>query len=204
MSDEKGLETQVEKAGLFTHSALSRHAERINRIEAFLYGLADALLESGQVTEEQLHTRTKRVAEELTEKGETLSGGVVLRVDDEQAPALASVDCAARMHVCKAVCCKLSFPLSAAEIEAGHVKWELGKPYFARKDEEAGKCVHLAADHSCGVYSCRPRVCSGYSCENDERIWKDFEKMILNEEWIEQHLRPERPRLVAIRMDRIR
>ena len=203
MSDEKNLESQVEKGGLFTHSALSLHAERINRIEAFLYGLADALLAGGQVTEEQLRTHAARAAEELKQKGEMLSGGVVLRVDADPPPAEATIDCAARMHVCKAVCCRLSFPLSAPEIEGGKLKWELGKPYFARKDA-TGRCVHLDEKSGCGVYQNRPRVCRGYSCEKDERIWKDFDRMILNQEWIDQNLQPERPHLIGIRMDRVR
>jgi Fe-S-cluster containining protein len=202
MRDEKDLESQVEAGGLFTHTALSVQAERINRVEAFLYGLADALLDGGHVTEEQLRSRSASVAEELLQKGEMLSGGVTLRVDPEPAPADAKVDCAARMHVCKAVCCRLSFPLSAAEIESGQIKWDLGKPYFARKDQ-AGCCVHLDEKSGCGVYQNRPRVCSGYSCEGDERIWNDFDRMILNQEWIDQNLKPERPQLIQIRMDRI-
>lgn len=204
MSDQKNLESQVEAGGLFTHSALSLQAERINRVEAFLYGLADALLDGGQVTEEQLRTSAERVAEELRQKGERLSGGVLLRVDDEEEPAAeAKVDCAARMHVCKAVCCRLSFPLSAPEVEGGEIKWELGKPYFARKDA-TGRCVHLDEESCCNIYQNRPQVCRGYSCEKDERIWKDFAKMILNQEWIDENLQPERLRLVAIRMDRVR
>ncbi|HTG34170.1 MAG TPA: YkgJ family cysteine cluster protein [Thermoanaerobaculia bacterium] len=203
MSAEKDLERQVEAGGLFTHSALSLHAERINRVEAFLYGLADALLDGGQVSEEQLRTQAVRVAKELEQKCETLSGGVVLRVNAEPPPDAAAVDCAARMHVCKAVCCRLSFPLSAPEIESGKIKWELGKPYFARKDG-TGCCVHLDGKKGCGVYQDRPRVCRDYSCEKDERIWKDFDRMVLNQEWIDQNLQPERPRLVAIRMDRVR
>ncbi|HEX8691021.1 MAG TPA: YkgJ family cysteine cluster protein [Longimicrobium sp.] len=203
MSDATNLESQVEAGGLFTHSALSLHAERINRVEAFLYGLADALLDGGQVTEEELRARAARAAEELKETGETLSGGVLLRVDPDPPAAAATVDCAARMHVCRAVCCRLSFPLSAPEIEGGKIRWELGKPYFARKDA-TGRCVHLGADCGCGVYHDRPQVCRGYSCEKDERIWKDFDGMVLNQEWIDQNLQPERPRLVAIRMDRVR
>lgn len=202
MSGEQDIENQVEAGGLFTHSALSLHAERINRVEAFLYGLADTLLDSGQVIEEQLRSRAASVAEELKQKGETLSGGVVLRVDPDPPAADATVDCAARMHVCKAVCCRLSFPLSAPEIESGQIKWELGKPYFARKDA-TGCCVHLDEKSGCGVYQNRPQVCRGYSCAKDERIWKDFDGMILNQEWIDQNLRPERPHLIQIRMDRI-
>jgi len=196
------LEQQVEQGGLYTHSVLSHIAERINRIEAFVYGLADSLLDGRQVTEEQLRTRAARVSDERQQKGEMLSAGVVLRVDPDSAPADATVDCGARMHICKAVCCRLSFPLSAPEIESGQIKWELGKPYFARRDAN-GRCVHLDSKSGCTVYQNRPRVCRSYSCANDERIWTDFDHMILNQEWIDQNLRPERPQLIAIRMDHV-
>lgn len=35
---------------------------------------------------------------------------------------------------------------------------------------------------------------------NDTRIWKDFEKMELNQEWIEENLQEQRVRLQAIYM----
>lgn len=202
MSGGADLDGQLEKGGLFTHTALSVQAERINRVEAFVYGLADALLESGQVTEEELRTRTENVAKELKERGETLSGGVALRVDPEPPAADATVDCAARMHVCQAVCCRLSFPLSAPEVEGRRIKWELGMPYFARKDD-TGSCVHQDENKGCGIYQDRPRVCRTYSCANDERIWSDFDGMVLNQEWIDENLGPHRPRLVATQMDRV-
>ena len=33
-----------------------------------------------------------------------------------------------------------------------------------------------------------PFVCRKYSCANDARIWSNFEKMELNQEWIENNL----------------
>ncbi|HEV7805848.1 MAG TPA: hypothetical protein VGO80_08520 [Solirubrobacteraceae bacterium] len=202
MSDDEDLANQVERGALFTHSALSGHAERINRIEAFLYGVVDALLDAGHVTEEQLRDRAAAVGDELREQGETLSGGVALRVDADPPAPDATVDCAARLPVCKAVCCKLSFALSAQEVEAGRVKWDLGKPYLARKDH-AGSCVHLTDCHSCGVYDDRPRVCHSYSCAGDERIWTDFEGMVINQEWIDANLGPDQPHLAAVQMRRV-
>jgi hypothetical protein len=115
MSDEREIEGQVEAGALFTHTALSTHAERINRVEAFVYGLADALLDGGQVTEDQLRSRTSRVADELRDRGETLSGGVALRIDSEPPPPDAKVNCSERLHICNAVCCRLGFALSAPE-----------------------------------------------------------------------------------------
>jgi hypothetical protein len=38
-------------------------------------------------------------------------------------------------------------------------------------------------------------VCRGYSCAKDERIWKDFDNMILNEEWIEANLNAGEPKM---------
>jgi Fe-S-cluster containining protein len=210
MTDEKKLpgdeplaelERQVAQGGLHTHSALSRHAARLNRIEAFVYGLADALLDKGSIGEEELRTRADRVAAELHEKKETVSAGIVLRIDAEQSPPDATVDCAARMHVCHAVCCRLSFALSASEVEQGKVRWELGRPYLNRKDA-TGACIHLDRScNGCHVYADRPRVCRSYSCAGDARIWKDFDGMILNQAWIDENLVPERPHLIMARME---
>jgi hypothetical protein len=98
------------------------------------------------------------------------------------------VDCAARMHVCQAVCCKLKFPLSAEEIDQGHVKWDIGHPYIIRQ-ESNGMCTHnIPGSFGCSVYENRPGVCRRYSCANDRRIWTDFENMVLNHEWIDAHV----------------
>lgn len=74
------------------------------------------------------------------------------------------VDCAARMHVCQAVCCTLPFPLSAAEVEAADVRWDLGHPDVIRRTA-AGYCTHNdRGTGGCDVYDRRPAVCRGYSC----------------------------------------
>jgi Fe-S-cluster containining protein len=115
---------------------------------------------------------------------------VALRVDEPGAAAEppAQVDCAARMHVCHSVCCKLDFALSAEEVEQGVVRWDLGRPYLIRH-AETGYCVHNdRATGGCGVYADRPQVCRAYSCAGDKRIWKDFDAMELNTEWLEENL----------------
>ena len=38
-------------------------------------------------------------------------------------------------------------------------------------------------------YENRPSVCKKYSCANDKRIWKDFEKMEIDREWIDENLK---------------
>lgn len=200
-SDGDRLERQVLRGSLFTHTALSRNADRIHEAEAFLYGLVDVLVEKGLVTQEELLASARNVRETMMEQGQTLDPRIALRVDadDNTKSGFVPVNCAERIHICKAVCCKLNFALSADEVEAGVVRWDLGTPYFIRQ-EATGYCSHLSAEHGCSVYADRPSVCRRYSCAKDERIWTDFNNMVLNETWIAENLGPHTLSLVARQM----
>jgi Fe-S-cluster containining protein len=124
---------------------------------------------------------------------------IALRVEGEQLAPPARVNCAERMHICHAVCCKLNFALTPQEVDAGKVKWDLGFPYIVRHDAD-GMCTHNdRATGGCGVYADRPGVCRRYSCANDRRIWKDFERMELNSEWLDKHL--SEPTRIRLRVD---
>lgn len=113
---------------------------------------------------------------------------LVLRRDDDVAerPA-APVDCAARMSICQAVCCKLDFALTREEVLAGQVQWDLARPFFVGRATN-GYCVHNdRRTGGCAAYADRPAICKRWSCANDPRIWKDFEQMELNVEWLSAH-----------------
>jgi hypothetical protein len=205
-STEQALEElhrQIERGNLFAHTALGRSFARLGEAQAFLHGLADVLLAKGVITESELAAAIEGVQVELQERGELSGPGVMMRVDQEtvadQPPV--EVDCAARMHVCNAVCCRLDFALTVPEVESGRIKWDLGRPYFIRR-EANGCCAHNDPQSGgCRIYAGRPGVCRGYSCARDARIWKDFERMELNIEWIEAHLPPQqRPRAIGVFM----
>jgi hypothetical protein len=183
------LDRQVERGNLFAHTALSESYTRLGEAQAFIHGLADVLLDKGVVGEDELREAIGNVRSALRERGDLSGPGVMVRVDGEPAgrPAV-EVDCAARMPVCQAACCKLDFALTIEEIEAGQVKWDLGRPYFIRHGPTGG-CAHNDPETGgCGVYANRPGVCRGYSCADDPRIWKDFEGWELNTEWIDANL----------------
>jgi Fe-S-cluster containining protein len=192
------LERQVERSSFFTHTALSKQADRINELASFLYGLIDVLIKKGITIPEELSKAAEDVRAEMFEKGEHTHAGVGLRIDKKNEPPFVPVNCAERMHICQAVCCRLQFALSVPEIESGQIKWDLGKPYFIRH-EASGYCTHLHAQKKCcTVYDNRPQVCKKYSCANDTRIWKDFEKMELNHVFINEILKEEKPALMQI------
>lgn len=196
------IERQIERGSLFTHTALSKNAEEADEVASLTFGLVDLLVQKGLVARDEVLESARAAREEMDARGETTGPGVALRVDAPVEPGQETVlvNCQERLPICGAICCKLSFALTAQEVEAGHVKWDLGMPYHIRH-EASGFCTHLRGDpRGCGVYENRPAICRRYSCAGDERIWKDFDGMVLNEEWINAHLGGTTPRLAAAHM----
>lgn len=189
------LERQLRHSSFFTQASLEKQGKLADKLDTYVTALIDVLLQRSVIDADELqgvveqHRRTQ--VEALRSQYETDGTlpawpNVLVREDDSADPSGLDevVDCAARMHVCHAVCCTLPFPLSAAEVEAGKVKWDLGHPYLIRHDRR-GRCVHNdESTGACGVYDDRPTVCHGYSCANDERIWKDFDAMVINDEFL--------------------
>jgi hypothetical protein len=172
------LERQVEQGNLFTHSELTKQSHRANESEALLNGLVALLVQHKVVDADELMEIVDKARDHVEQ-----SVSVALRTDEVTEEPL--IDCAARIHVCKAVCCRLHFALNVQEIEGGVMKWELGRPYFNRHGAD-GYCHQW--EGGCTIYEDRPNPCRVYSCEHDDRIWKDFEAMELNEEWIAKYL----------------
>jgi len=189
------LDRQVERGGVRTQQLLNRSFERISELEAILLALVDRLVAAGVVAEDDLVTAARQVETEAVARGEGLDHLVTLREDLPDAPAApVEVDCAARMPVCRAVCCQLSVALSADEVESGRLRWDLGHPYRLRREAD-GRCTHQDRETGwCGAYEDRPRPCRTYSCATDTRIWKDFAAVELNTEWLAAHFTPDEPR----------
>jgi Fe-S-cluster containining protein len=203
------LDRQVERAALFVHASFDRIASRATAIHSELRELIDLLRERKILDEQDLRPPVEGESPAGAEPapgnpGEQATAtapwpSIALRSDLPQSTPTVAVNCAERMHICHAVCCKLHFALSAPEVDAGTVRFDLGFPYMIRHDSD-GYCTHNdRSTGRCGVYADRPGVCRRYSCANDERIWKDFEKMELNQEWIDANV-GQQPR-IRLRLD---
>jgi Fe-S-cluster containining protein len=206
------LSYQMEQGSFLNQASLRNVFARVQNLEAVVSELLGALAANDTIRAEQVPLAIKAygqrvddttdVAAEARDAGLSTGAsmepatdgalgarwpGVVLRSETYDIPQGEPVDCAARMSVCHAVCCSLSFPLSASEVEGEKVKWDMGHPYMIRHDT-SGYCTHNDAETGgCQVYEDRPAVCRRYSCAADPRIWKDFEGMVLNHEWIADH-----------------
>ncbi|MBC7978476.1 MAG: YkgJ family cysteine cluster protein [Myxococcales bacterium] len=89
------------------------------------------------------------------------------------------VDCADRIPICKARCCKFTVVLAEQDLDEGKLQWDLEHPYVLRRAGD-GRCVYQErATGFCGNYEYRPAPCRWYSCKDDKRIWLDFENKII-------------------------
>src|SRR3954447_22990395 len=177
------LERQVERGNVFAHAVLSERGSRAGENEAIIRGLVELLIEREVVAPAELVAAVDAV------RAPTRRDVASAIRDDDEGGVGAPGACEAGLRVCKAVCCRLRFPLSVEEVESGGpIKWDLGRPYFNRHGED-GYCHQSEPEtHACRIYDDRPSPCRQYSCVGDERIWKDFDAMELNQEWIDERL----------------
>jgi len=97
---------------------------------------------------------------------------------DKHAVTGPAIDCAERLHLCKARCCMFNVELTAFDVEEGRLRWKLDEPYLLRRDPD-GQCTHIdRGTFGCMVYEVRPATCREYDCRRDKRVWIDFEARI--------------------------
>ncbi|HEU5003805.1 MAG TPA: YkgJ family cysteine cluster protein [Actinomycetota bacterium] len=208
-ADNRELERQLERSSMFTQASLQKVVAQITDTRDVLAELvailrARGILEGADTDEKEEVIEATAPAPDLApdlappdrrppgqrpsmEEGKVWRWpAIALGVDTDEHSE--PVNCAERLHICQAVCCRLTFALTGPEVDAGKVRWDLGFPYHIRHDDH-GTCVHNDPDGGgCTVYADRPGVCRRYSCAHDARIWTDFAAMELNHEWIEANL----------------
>jgi Fe-S-cluster containining protein len=90
----------------------------------------------------------------------------------------ADIDCAARIHACKARCCSFAHPLARQDLDEGVVMWNVTTP-FQILQEADGYCTHIdRTTMGCTVHAQRPATCRLFDCRKDPRIWIDFDAMV--------------------------
>ncbi len=181
---------EVELGFMFDHSLMSQTARQALSGSAAALALAQLLVELGVIDEQAFAERRSAMVAELRQRAGQEDLGLYLNdsVQDKYVLTdLPEIDCSERVHLCKAACCTYRFPLARQDVEEGVVQWDLGHPYWNRQDA-TGYCVHNdQTGRGCRVYDQRPAPCRVFDCRQDERIWSDFDAMVVNPE-LEQNL----------------
>ncbi|EHR72607.1 putative Fe-S oxidoreductase [Burkholderiales bacterium JOSHI_001] len=146
-----------------------------------LLALVEELVASGTLDLQAFDERRRKVSEREAARMTREAHVKVLVDETEDKYALADlpqIDCVARLPLCRARCCALSFALSFQDLNERVVQWDYGRPYHIRQRAD-GYCVHnQAGGCQCTVYEHRPAVCRQYDCRQDSRIWKDFDARV--------------------------
>ncbi len=175
------LERNLERGLRFAHVTMASNQNEGR--EGSIYGraVAELLVDKGLVGKEELDTMMAQVRKDV----EALPAPKVLLsegVNKYECENLVLIDCAERVQLCQARCCSLDFYLTDQDLDEGIVRWDYGRPYWIRKNED-GHCVHSdPATWRCRIHAYRPHACRAYDCRKDKRIWIDFEKRIPNVE----------------------
>ena len=179
----RDLRQEVAEGLLYTHSRLNANTAKTLEAASFLYGLVELLNERGLITIEELDERKGAVAQRLAAQLGAQGTGVMLQDPEYDKYAFegeAQIDCASRLHLCHAACCRLPFALSKQDVREGVIRWDLGQPYLIAQGDD-GYCCHLdRGTCRCTVREHRPVPCRAYDCRQDQRIWLDFERMVPN------------------------
>ena len=178
------LREEVTGGFLYSNTRANNNTGKALQVASFCYALIELLQEKGIITVEELDARKKAVADRLVKKFKDEGMGAVYQdpeCDKYSFDKEVEIDCASRVHLCKAACCRIfGFALSRQDIKEGVVRWDLGHPYMVAKCED-GYCKHLdRATYRCTIREHRPVPCRAFDCRKDERIWFDFEKKIIN------------------------
>ena len=168
---------------LYSHGRLNVNTQLAFEARSELTALVNLLSKKKIITTEELEEKKETAAKELGQKLQEGGIGVILQDPAPNKYSLKNgekVDCANRIHLCRAACCRLSFALSGQDVQEGIVHWNLGQPYIIAHDAD-GYCAHLDRESlTCKIYEHQPVTCQTYHCHNDGRIWLDFEKRIIN------------------------
>ena len=169
----------VERGLRFNHMMDHQTRTRLAELSASFYALVETMIARGVVPVDEYEKRRQSTMQREQEKMKGEMGPMVSTIADKyQLAQLPAIDCEARVHLCKARCCTLTFPLSIQDLDERVVRWDYSKPYQIGRRPD-GYCVHNEPGTCrCNVYDNRPGICRQYDCRTDKRIWVDFEARI--------------------------
>ncbi len=165
-----------------------RHAKQLDGIQSVIRELImdvellkRALVSLGHVGVVERRRIEKELIRELFPPQQPrVDAGVKVHFPQPQPAKPRQVNCEERLHICQAACCRvLKVPLTPGEVDGNQLDWDQRNPYSLRQNKKG--CVYLQnGGCKCSIYGERPTGCQTYSCEDDSRIWADFENMVLN------------------------
>jgi hypothetical protein len=189
-----GLMSAIQRGLIYTHNRVNKNTSEVHRANAAVQALIEILMDKGilddQLWSALLAEKSKHLRASYVQQGMAVAMQE-FKISKYEFKSAAQIDCGNRIHLCKAVCCKLPLALSKEDIQEGKIQWELSHPYMIARNRDDYCVHHDTANCSCNVYEKRPIPCKGFDCREDKLIWLDFSERIINpaihkKGWLEQ------------------
>lgn len=167
---------------IYLHEKLGTRILEHQSLAAHVYALTELLISQGVIGLRDFEQRKNATQDKMIKEALTHWEGAQVLTDetDKYEVEGPEINCAERVHLCLAACCKLQFHLSKQDLQERVIRWDVGRPYLIQQRED-GYCTHCdATTKRCHAHEQRPLVCRQYDCRNDARIWEDFENGIPN------------------------
>jgi hypothetical protein len=167
---------------MYAHDRANANTAELEDAWVTLEAVVELLVEAG-LPREQLEEARAKAAEKVRRR--FVERGMAVARQDFDVPKRefaggVQIDCASRVELCRAACCRLGVGLSAEDVREGILRWDVEMPYLLKRAED-GWCVHMERGScACTVYDARPIPCRGFDCREDKRIWLDFEGRVPN------------------------
>jgi hypothetical protein len=180
---------------VYLHARLDDNTSTSIGSAAKLAALVEILAEKGVVESGDVEERSKRLLLDLMMAYAERGIGVEYldaKYDDVTPDNEARIDCADRVSLCRAVCCRLPFALTEKEVRKGVIRWNFGRPYLIARGAD-GYCSHFDRGRfTCEIYEDRPVSCRLFDCRTDARwpIWEDFEAKSVNNDLLNKVFNP--------------
>jgi Fe-S-cluster containining protein len=177
---DEGNDPELARGLMYVHDQLGRGLLKHDELAAHVHALTESLIASGALVLRDFEKRKEKTKQMMLEEALTKWEGAEILNDDTDKYSVepVKINCAERLHLCKAACCRLDFHLSRQDLHEGVVKWDVGRPYHIRRRAD-GWCHHSEkSTKRCRIHEERPLTCRQYDCRNDARIWEDFEQAI--------------------------
>jgi Fe-S-cluster containining protein len=167
----------MERALRFVHLVEAQTRARVAELSASMQAMLETLIGEGTLPLDAYEKRKRLTVLRENERSAGEAGVEIADVPDKYAMrGLPEIDCASRLHLCRARCCTLPHLLSVQDLDERIVRWDYGRPYRIARGA-SGHCVHQEGG-ICSIYAARPGACRAYDCRRDRRIWVDFEREI--------------------------
>jgi len=180
---------------VYVHARLDDNTSTSIGGAAKLAALVEILAEKGLVEPGDVEERSKRLLLDLMMAYAERGIGVEYldaKYDNVTPADEAKIDCADRVPLCRAVCCRFPFALTEKEVREGVIRWNFGRPYLIARGAD-GYCAHFDRDKStCKIREDRPVSCRLFDCRTDPRwpVWDDFEAKSVNADLLNKVFNP--------------